>query len=134
LRTLLGELLTFPDTQKHMAGLLAGADVRYAVGDDHPLSGWLVPDLTLDDGRRVAELLHDGRPVLLDFGGGFADTARGWTDRVDTVTAGIADRPAGALLIRPDGYVAWAADEFGSARQAALRAALQRWFGSPTGG
>jgi hypothetical protein len=134
LRTLLGELLTFPDTQRHMAGLLAGADVRYAVGDDHPLSGWPVPDLTLDDGRRVAELLHDGRPVLLDLGAGFADTARGWTDRVDTVTAGIADRPAGALLIRPDGYVAWAADEFGSARQAALRAALQRWFGPPTGG
>ena len=53
-----------------MAHLLAGSDVRYDVGDDHPLAGRLVPDLTLDDGRRVAELLHRGRPVLLDLSGG----------------------------------------------------------------
>jgi hypothetical protein len=96
------------------------------------LSGWLVPDLTLDDGRRVAELFHDARPVLLDLDGAVADTARGWTDRVDTVSASIAEHPAAALLIRPDGYVAWAADEFGPADEAALRAALQRWFGTPT--
>ncbi|OBI35536.1 FAD-dependent monooxygenase [Mycobacterium colombiense] len=133
LRTLMGELFTFPDSQQHMAALLAGADVRYDVGDGHPLSGWLVPDLTFDDGRRVAELLHDGRPVLLDLGGGFAAAAGGWADRVDTVGASMADRPAAALLIRPDGYVAWAADEFGSAQEAALHAALQRWFGPPTG-
>jgi 2-polyprenyl-6-methoxyphenol hydroxylase-like FAD-dependent oxidoreductase len=134
LRTLLGEFLTFPDAQKHMAALLAGADVRYDVGDDHRLSGWLVPDLTLDDNRRVAELLHDGRPVLLDLGGGFADTARDWADRVDTGSASVADGPAAALLIRPDGYVAWAADEFGPAEDTALRVALQRWYGPPTGG
>jgi 2-polyprenyl-6-methoxyphenol hydroxylase-like FAD-dependent oxidoreductase len=134
LRTLLGELLTFPDAQTHMAALLAGADVRYDVGDDHPLSGWLVPDLTLDDGRRVAELLHDGRAVLLDLGGGFATTARGWADRVDSVTASIADKSAAALLIRPDGYVAWAADALGPAEQAALKEALQRWFGPQTDG
>lgn len=132
LRALLGELLTFPVTQQHMAALLAGADVRYDVGDGHPLSGWLVPDLTLDDGRRVAELLHDARPVLLDLDGAVADTARGWADRVDTVSASIAERPAAALLIRPDGYVAWAADEFGAADEAALKVALQRWFGPPT--
>ncbi|MDM4142574.1 MULTISPECIES: FAD-dependent monooxygenase [Mycobacterium] len=132
LRALVGELVTFPDTQKHMAALLAGADVGYDVGDDHRLSGWLVPDLTLDDGRRVAELLRDARPVLLDLDGAVADTARGWADRVDTVSASIAERPAAALLVRPDGYVAWAADEFGAAEEAALTAALQRWFGPPT--
>ncbi len=135
LRTLLGELFTFPDAQQHMAALLAGSDVRYDVGDDHRLSGHLVPDLTLDDGRRVAQLLHDARPVLLDLGGGgVADAARGWDDRVDVVTASAAGCPAAALLIRPDGYVAWAADEFGSTQQATLRAALQRWFGPPTNG
>ena len=69
LRTLMGELFTIPDVAKHMAALLAGNDVRYDVGDDHPLSGWPVPALTLDDGRRVAELLHDARPVLLDLDG-----------------------------------------------------------------
>jgi 2-polyprenyl-6-methoxyphenol hydroxylase-like FAD-dependent oxidoreductase len=132
LRTLMGELFAIPDVARHMAKLLAGNDVRYDVGDDHRLSGWLVPDLTLDDGRRVAELFHDARPVLLDLDGAVADTARGWTDRVDTVSASIAEHPAAALLIRPDGYVAWAADEFGPADEAALRAALQRWFGTPT--
>lgn len=131
LRTLLGELFTFPDTQRHMAALLAGTDVRYDMGDDHPLSGHLVPDLTLDDGRRTAELLHEGRPVLLDLGGDVAAAAEGWADRVDVVTASVTDRPAAALLIRPDGYVAWAADEFGAAHQEALRAALRRWFGPP---
>ena len=130
LRTLLGELLTIPDAQNHMAALLAGSDVGYDVGDDHPLSGHLVPDLILDDGRRVAELLHDARPVLLDLDGG-ADLAPGWADRVDTVSASIADRPAAAILIRPDGYVAWAADTFDPSAEAGLRAALQRWFGEP---
>ncbi|BBY37749.1 hypothetical protein MMAN_18830 [Mycobacterium mantenii] len=76
LRTLVGELFTIPDVAAHMARLLAGNDVRYDVGDDHPLSGWPVPELTLDDGRRVAELLHDARPVLLDLAGGVADAAR----------------------------------------------------------
>jgi 2-polyprenyl-6-methoxyphenol hydroxylase-like FAD-dependent oxidoreductase len=134
LRTLLSELFTSPDAQKHMAALLAGSDVRYEVGNDHPLSGRLVPDLTLDDGRRVAELLHDGRPVLLDLDGGVADAARDWADRVDTVGARMADRPAAALLIRPDGYVAWAAETFDTAAEAAMRAALQRWFGPESSG
>jgi hypothetical protein len=134
LRTLLGELFTIPDVAEHMAALLAGADVRYDVGDDHPLSGRPVPDLTLDDGRRVAELLHDGRPVLLDLDGTVADAARGWADRVDVVSTTVEDRPAAALLIRPDGYVAWAADTFGAAEEEGLRAALRRWFGPGSSG
>ncbi len=94
-------------------GLLAGSDVRYDVGDDHPLSGLMVPDLELDDGRRVAELLHDARPVLLDGSGGAASAvAAAWSGRVDAVAVGLADGPV-AMLIRPDGYVAWAADTFG---------------------
>ncbi len=135
LRTLLGELFTLPDVTKHMAELLAGSDVRYDVGDDHPLSGRPVPELTLEDRRRVAELLHDARPVLLDLaGGGIADAVRGWANRVDIVSATIADAPAPAMLIRPDGYIAWAANAFESAEQAGLRAALQRWFGPESSG
>lgn len=135
LRTLLGELFTFPDAQRHMAALLAGSDVRYDVGDDHPLSGHLVPDLTLDDGRRVAKVLHAGRPVLLDLGGGVvANAAQGWVDRVDVVAATATERPAAALLIRPDGYVAWATDEFGPTHEEALHAALNRWFEPPAHG
>ncbi|GAY18882.1 FAD-dependent oxidoreductase [Mycobacterium sp. shizuoka-1] len=134
LRKLFTELIAIPQAAAHMAGLLAGSDVRYDMGDDHPLSGYLVGDLTLDDGRRVAELLHKARPVLLDLGGGAAARwARSWADRVDTVDAELAGGPV-AVLIRPDGYVAWAADEFGAADEQRLHEALSRWFGEPGAG
>ncbi|BBX35285.1 FAD dependent oxidoreductase [Mycolicibacterium mageritense DSM 44476 = CIP 104973] len=127
LRTLFGELVATPDGTSHIANLLAGSDVRYDVGNDHRLAGRLVPELTLADGRRVAQLLHHGRPVLLDLSGGeHAGAVQGWQDRVDVVVATATDRPAAALLIRPDGYVAWAADELD---EDGLRAALARWFG-----
>ncbi len=130
LRELFKELLQQPGVAEHMAHLLAGSDVRYDVGDDHPLAGRLAPDLTLDDGRRIAELLHQGRAVLLDLSGGqVGEVAGGWTDRVDVVAGVAADFEACALLIRPDGYVAWAADTFEADDQNRLHAALQRWFG-----
>ena len=133
LRTLFGELLQKSEVKDHLAHLLAGSDVRYDVGDVHPLSGRLVPELVLDDGRRVAELLREARPVLLELGDGAAAAcAVGWADRVDVVTGTIADSPLSALLLRPDGYVAWAADGFDAARSSELLAALQRWFGSAT--
>ncbi|TPW95782.1 FAD-dependent monooxygenase [Mycolicibacterium fortuitum] len=129
LRTLFGELLGTPDGSAHIAGVLAGSDVRYEVGDSHRLSGYFVPDFVLDDGRRVAELLHSGRPMLLDLsGGGCADAITGWRERLEVTVATSAERPAAALLIRPDGYVAWAADEFANADRDRLRDALQRWF------
>ncbi|BBZ79800.1 FAD-dependent oxidoreductase [Mycolicibacterium anyangense] len=130
LRMLFEELLALPGVSEHVGRLLAGSDVRYDVGDDHPLSGYLVPDLTLDDGRRVADLLHDARPVLIDASGGaVAASAQGWADRVTIVTAPLVDGPVG-ILVRPDGYVAWAAEEFAPSGARALRAALGRWFGA----
>jgi 2-polyprenyl-6-methoxyphenol hydroxylase-like FAD-dependent oxidoreductase len=130
LRTLFGELLTQPEVRRHMAHLLAGSDVRYAVDDEHALSGRLVPELTLADGRPVAELLRDARPVLLDLSGGtLAATVAGWADRVDLVTGAMVDEPYAGMLLRPDGYVAWAADAAETADLQRLRAALQRWFG-----
>jgi 2-polyprenyl-6-methoxyphenol hydroxylase-like FAD-dependent oxidoreductase len=132
LRTLFAELLQKPDVAAHTAHLLAGSDVRYDVGDGHRLSGRLVPDLTFEDGRRVADLLHDARPVLLDqSGGAIAAAAQGWALRVDAVTATITDEPARGLLIRPDGYVAWAADDFDDDDELRLHAALRRWCGEP---
>ena len=130
LRTLLGELFELPDTTAHMAGLLAGADVRYDMGGvPHRLAGYMVPEAELDDGRRLTALLHGGRGVLLDLaGGGAGEVAAPWDRRVDTVVAAMADGPA-AMLIRPDGYVAWAADTFAADDAERLRAALQRWFG-----
>ena len=94
LRRLFGELVDKPRVTDHLAGLLAGSDVRYDVGDDHRLSGLMVPDLELDDGRRVVELLHDARAVLLDASGGVAAEAAGPLGRpVDVVSAAMADGP-----------------------------------------
>lgn len=121
LRTLFGELARLPEAAGHLAGLLAGSDVRYDVGDAHPLAGFMVPDLEFDDGRRVADLLHAARPVLLDL------TGRLTCDGMDVVTAPMADAPAAALLIRPDGYVAWAADHLGPADHDRLKTAVKRW-------
>jgi hypothetical protein len=129
LRSLFAELVPAPDVTKHMAGLLAGSDIRYDVGDDHRLSGLMVPDLGLVDGRRVVELLREGRPILIDTTGGAASAvAQAWSDRVDAVAERMTDGPA-AILIRPDGYVAWAADTFADRDARRLRAALARWFG-----
>jgi hypothetical protein len=86
--------------------------------------------VTLDDGRRVAELLHQGCPILLDLSGGHVgEAAREWADRVDVVAGTVADFGACALLIRPDGYIAWAADTFEPDDEDRLCAALHRWFG-----
>lgn len=125
LRTLFGELLSTPDGSTHIANLLAGSDVRYDIGDDHPLSGYLVPDLVLDDGRRVADMLHSARPILLDLSGGVTLSH----DRIEMVRGTMASPPAAALLIRPDGYVAWAADDFEPEDTQRLTAAANRWFG-----
>jgi 2-polyprenyl-6-methoxyphenol hydroxylase-like FAD-dependent oxidoreductase len=130
LRELFKELLQLPSVAEHMAHLLAGSDVRYDVGDDHPLAGRLAPDLTLGDGRRISELLHRGRPLLLDLSGGrVGETAGGWADRVEVVDGTVPDVEVCALLIRPDGYLAWAADTFETCAEDRLHTALQRWFG-----
>ncbi|OBK72804.1 FAD-dependent oxidoreductase [Mycobacterium sp. 1274761.0] len=130
LRELFEELTRQPAVTNHLAGLLAGSDVRYDVGDDHPWSGLMVPDISLDDGRRVVDLLHDARPVLLDLcGGGARAAAAAWADTVESVTGTSSDAPA-AILIRPDGYVAWAAEQFDADDAARLRTALARWFGA----
>jgi 2-polyprenyl-6-methoxyphenol hydroxylase-like FAD-dependent oxidoreductase len=136
MRDLFTELLRIPANAAHIANLLAGSDVRYDTGDHHPLAGLLVPELVVDTpqgSRRVAELLHKARPVLLDLSGGtdFAHTAREWDDRIEIVAASSPDAPATALLIRPDGYIAWVAGDSGYAEQNRLRGVLSRWFGAP---
>ncbi len=95
-----------------------------------PLTGWFVPPLELEvDGqtRRIAELLRGGRPLLLDLTGSreLAIAFEPWAKRVQRVAATGKDSSAPALLIRPDGYVAWSGGEPGG-----LTAALARWFGA----
>ncbi|HXY63010.1 MAG TPA: FAD-dependent monooxygenase [Mycobacterium sp.] len=135
LRQLLSELLEDPGAVRRLSDLVSGNENRYAVGADaHPLAGRWVPDFavaTADGTRRVAELARDGRPLLIDLteGAGVAATAADIADRI-TLTVGrpVGDVSATALLVRPDGYVAWAS----SAPKPAvdeLRRVLARWFG-----
>jgi 2-polyprenyl-6-methoxyphenol hydroxylase-like FAD-dependent oxidoreductase len=135
LRELFSELLTNPDTVHHLSDLVSGNDNRYAVGDDaHPLAGRWVPDFAVADAdatRRVAELARDGRPLLIDLTDG-AVVAAAVADIADRVAIA-AGRPVGdvaatALLVRPDGYVAWASSEPKPGVDE-LRRVLARWFG-----
>ncbi|MEU1980588.1 FAD-dependent monooxygenase [Nocardia sp. NPDC019395] len=126
LRGLFEEIMGIPGVSGHIAHLLAGSDARYDVGDEHPLSGFLVPDLVLEtcDGRRrVADLLHTARPLLLDLGAGIS-LGTAYRDHIDIVSATTTDTDAAALLIRPDGYIAWATSE---PSDTGLHAALARW-------
>jgi hypothetical protein len=100
------------------------------------MAGRWMPDLILPAGNtaaRVAGLLHPAMPILLDLGGrtDLAETAKGWMDRIKVITAPAADRPADAVLIRPDGYVAWAAGSETPRAADSLQHTLQTWFGAP---
>ncbi|GAA2343554.1 FAD-dependent monooxygenase [Streptomyces kunmingensis] len=136
LRELFGELLHSTDNVQRVADLLTGDDLRYETTSAHPLAGRFAPDLALETGggaARLSELMRAARPVLLDLGAdpSLAQTAVDWKDRVDVVAARCPQPPAAALLIRPDGYVAWAAapDEPSGRVQDGLRTALAGWFG-----
>ncbi|MFF0265130.1 FAD-dependent monooxygenase [Kribbella sp. NPDC004536] len=124
LRQLFGEFLEDSANVQRLAELISGADIRYAAGT-HPLVGRWAPDLLVDS-TRLAELMRSGRPLLVDLtpGGAFAGTDV--PDHVEVVN-GQGARPI-ALLIRPDGYVAWAAEQDGEAERDELRAALEQWF------
>jgi 2-polyprenyl-6-methoxyphenol hydroxylase-like FAD-dependent oxidoreductase len=141
LRDSVSELLSMDEPRKRFGAMMSGLDIRYDLGEGHPLLGRRIPDLDLVSANgplRGFTLLHDARPVLLNLGepGGFDITP--WADRVKQVDAryeGTWELPAlgavaapSAVLIRPDGYVAWVGDQ----RQPGLADALSTWFGPPT--
>jgi 2-polyprenyl-6-methoxyphenol hydroxylase-like FAD-dependent oxidoreductase len=149
LRELFVELAADEQPMRRLAALVAGADLRYPMPGPgpHPLAGTFAPDLTLDTGQgttSVAELMRPARPVFLDLADrpDLRETAQDWRHRVDIQTARAGQRPADALLIRPDACIAWAApidepaEPAGSGGAAAstasaLREALGSWFGAP---
>lgn len=141
LREVFQELLTDEQPLRRMAALVAGSDIRYPMpgsSGHHPLVGAFVPDLTLISDRGatgLGELLHTARPLLLDLADreDLRRAAAGWRSRVDVRTAQTEDRPADAILIRPDAQIAWAAavEEPADRAAPALREALTRWFGVP---
>jgi 3-(3-hydroxy-phenyl)propionate hydroxylase len=140
LRDTVVELLRMDEPRKYMAGMIAGLDVAYDLGEGHPLLGRRMPDfdLTTADGTmRVFSLLHAAKPVLLNLGEPGAFDITPWSDRVQMVDAeyvgvwelpvlGVVADPA-AVVIRPDGHVAWV----GGGNQLGLADALTTWFGPP---
>ncbi|TQS45903.1 FAD-dependent monooxygenase [Cryptosporangium phraense] len=139
LREVVQELLADEQPARRLGALIAGADLRYPGSDPHPLTGTFVTDLTLQTGQgttSVAALLHRARPILLVRAdrADLREAAAGWLDRVDIRTAGTEQRPTDALLIRPDGHIAWAAaiDEPADTAVPRLHQALSEWFGDPT--
>jgi hypothetical protein len=128
------------EPRKRFAAMMSGLDIRYDLGDEHPLLGRRMPDLDLVTANgtvRAFTLLHDVRPILLNLGlPGGLDIAP-WAGRVQLIDAkyvgdwnlpvlGKVAAPS-AVLIRPDGYVAWAGDP----PNVGLADALTTWLGSP---
>jgi 2-polyprenyl-6-methoxyphenol hydroxylase-like FAD-dependent oxidoreductase len=140
LRKTVAELLSMDEPRKRYAAMLSGLDIHYDLGEGHPLLGRRMPDLDLvtpDGTLRVFTLLHDAHPVLLNLGEPLGFDVSPWAGRVvaiDARYAGDWELPVlgqvaapPAVLIRPDGYVAWVGD----GTDAGLRDALTTWFGSP---
>jgi 3-(3-hydroxy-phenyl)propionate hydroxylase len=136
----LAEVTVMEEPRRHLGTLASGLGVHYDLGEGHPLLGRRVPDLDIvtDDGpTTIFALMHEARPVLLNLGKPGAFDGDEWTDRVRLLDArcegpwelpaiGEVDSPT-AVLIRPDGHVAWV----GERGDADLTDALVTWFGAP---
>ena len=138
---IVSELLGMDEPRRRIAGMVSGLDIHYDLGEGHPLLGRRTPDLdlvTTDGPLRVFTLLHGAKPVLLNLGEPDSFDINPWAERVQLIDAtykgewelpvlGVVAAPT-AVLIRPDGYVAWV----GAPADPGLPDALTTWFGPPT--
>ena len=137
-RDTIAEVLMGDESRRRFAAMMFGLDIHYDLGEGHPLLGRRMPDLdlvTANGAMRVFTLLHDARPVLINFREQEVFEIAPWADRVQLIDAkyvGTWELPAigavtapGAVLVRPDGYVAWVGD----GTEMGLAEALTRWFG-----
>jgi 2-polyprenyl-6-methoxyphenol hydroxylase-like FAD-dependent oxidoreductase len=139
-RDTIADLLSTDEPRTRYAAMMSGLDIHYELGEGHVLLGRRMPDLdvvTAEGPRRVYTLLHDARPLLLNLTVPGAFDIRPWAHRVRLVDAeydgswelpalGVVPAPS-AVLVRPDGYVAWVSD----GTHVGLEDALARWFGPP---
>jgi 3-(3-hydroxy-phenyl)propionate hydroxylase len=139
---LVSELARMDEPRKHLAGIISGLDIHYDLGEGHPLLGRRVPDselMTAGGPLRVFEVLHEAKPALLNLGELGSVAVGPWGDRVQMIEAsydgawklpviGAVPTPE-AVLVRPDGYVAWVGD----GNDAGLLDALTTWFGARSG-
>ncbi|HET6583908.1 MAG TPA: FAD-dependent monooxygenase [Nannocystaceae bacterium] len=140
LRAMMCEMMENDASRRQHIAMMSGLDVHYDLGEGHPLLGRRMPDLEVSTGsesRRVFTFLHEARPILLDLGALDAGALGPWSDRVRRIDArydgawelpvlGVVAAPS-AVLIRPDGYVAWVGD----GTDHGLRDALSTWLGPP---
>jgi 3-(3-hydroxy-phenyl)propionate hydroxylase len=137
---MVSELAVMDEPRKRLAGIISGLDIHYDLGEGHPLLGRRMPDIdlvTADGPVRVFSLLHEAKPVLLNLGETGRFDVAPWAGRVqsaDVAYDGVWELPVigvvgapDAVLIRPDGYVAWVGD----GAEGGLYDALRRWFGTP---
>ncbi|GAB3182936.1 rifampin monooxygenase [Streptomyces incanus] len=125
-RRLLSELMDFEDVNRYLIEKITAIGVRYDFGEGHELLGRRLRDVGLKRGR-LYELMHGGRGLLLDQTGGRL-SVEGWADRVDHVVDVSEELDVPAVLLRPDGHVAWVGED-----QRDLLGRLPRWFGAAVG-
>ncbi|WP_371583492.1 rifampin monooxygenase [Streptomyces sp. NBC_01314] len=125
LRELFSKLMDFEEVNRYVTGMITAVDVRYDFGEGHDLLGRRMRDVRLKRGR-LYELMHHGRGLLLDRTGRLS--VEGWADRVDHVVDPAEDLDVPAVLLRPDGHVAWVGED-----QRELLGRLPQWFGAATG-
>jgi 2-polyprenyl-6-methoxyphenol hydroxylase-like FAD-dependent oxidoreductase len=120
-RRLVSELMDFDDVSRYLTEKITAISVRYEFGEGHRLLGRRLRDIALTNGT-LYDRMHAGRGLLLDQNGGLS--VAGWADRIDHVVDTSDELDAPAVLLRPDGHVAWAGDD-----QQDLRPHLEKWFG-----
>jgi 2-polyprenyl-6-methoxyphenol hydroxylase-like FAD-dependent oxidoreductase len=125
LRELLSKLMDFEEVNRYVTGMITAVGVRYDFGEGHELLGRRMRDVGLKRGR-LYELMHGGRGLLLDQTGRLS--VAGWADRVDHVVDVSEELDVPAVLLRPDGHVAWVGED-----QRDLVGRLPKWFGAAAG-
>ena len=134
LRGVVTDFLGTRDGATYYVKRISGLWQRYDLGNGHPLVGATMPNLRLDDGTRLADHAHDGRALLVDLADddGLAALAKPYAGRLELVRGRSDDAGVSGLLVRPDGFVAWASADVAN-DSAGLETALARWLGDDTG-